>query len=724
MREIHAKIHFYYDLWVALRSYFSDYITNTIILMRKILRSLFLIAGLLASCNAFAQPSGWSYSIPITIVENSGSNLYDIQFPITVNTMAFVAAGQMDSTGADIRFAYDCPGNDTIPFVVAAYMNTDTTKIYLGLDTLLANDTVTIFMFYGNPGATSTGNVGFMDGPHSSTDSVIPPSTNSVVSNSSRGFIFSPNVDILVTHFGKREPTGTQRYVTLWDVSTQQIIHQDQVSGPSATWSYQQLNGFIPLTAGTSYILSLFQGNGDGYYYGSSSQIGQHLTYGGSMRYCNSCTQNTYPTSTLNNYHYGVPDFWYVVPNIPSTLPSVTWGMPLTATAPADAIICQGDTVNVSGAATGGSGTYTYEWGPNYQLTDTAGSSTGVYPSTDTTYWIRAVDSWGCTSEETFNIDVNQIMATVNAGDATCSNGNDGTASAMGMGTGSVTYAWSTGATTDSISGLMPGTYTVSVTDSIGCTIVETATVGSTFMAPMPTVGIIASVICDNMAPSVLSGTPPGGAFGGPGVSGNMFDPAAAGAGTHNITYSITDSNGCTGADTAQAIVYAAPTSAYTYVASLLQVDFTDASTGGATGWSWDFGDGTTSFSQDPTHAFASAGTYYVCLTVTSPDGCFDEFCDSVNVVAVSVNEQLAGTVSIYPNPAKDDLQVRHDGGLSGEITVSLFNVIGDKVLENAWDASTNTAHTLRVQDLPNGTYLLQLSTEAGKYSQQVIIRR
>jgi hypothetical protein len=49
---------------------------------------------------------------------------------------------------------------------------------------------------------------------------------------------------------------------------------------------------------------------------------------------------------------------------------------------------------------------------------------------------------------------------------------------------------------------------------------------------------------CSNEAPFELSASPPGGTFSGPGVSGNTFDPAAAGVGVHTITYTI---NGCSG---------------------------------------------------------------------------------------------------------------------------------------------------------------------------------
>ena len=51
-----------------------------------------------------------------------------------------------------------------------------------------------------------------------------------------------------------------------------------------------------------------------------------------------------------------------------------------------------------------------------------------------------------------------------------------------------------------------------------------------------------------------------------------------------------------------------------------LYVQFTDHS-GNATGWSWNFGDGTTSTQQNPVHVFATAGTYTVSLTASNGNG-------------------------------------------------------------------------------------------------------
>jgi len=53
-----------------------------------------------------------------------------------------------------------------------------------------------------------------------------------------------------------------------------------------------------------------------------------------------------------------------------------------------------------------------------------------------------------------------------------------------------------------------------------------------------------------------------------------------------------------------------------------LVATFSDTSTGSITGWSWNFGDGTTSNVQNPpAHTYKSAGTYIATLTVTGPGG-------------------------------------------------------------------------------------------------------
>lgn len=70
----------------------------------------------------------------------------------------------------------------------------------------------------------------------------------------------------------------------------------------------------------------------------------------------------------------------------------------------------------------------------------------------------------------------------------------------------------------------------------------------------------------------------------------------------------------------------------FTFSVAGLTVSFTDASTSSnaITSWQWDFGDGSTSSAQSPSHTYAVADTYYVCLTIHDNHGCSSTFCHHV----------------------------------------------------------------------------------------------
>lgn len=270
--------------------------------------------------NNYSQLAGFRGEMPVWIKNNSGQALTNFPVKLKVNTQYLITLGLLNATGRDMRFGNDCSGATLYNYRLDNYLNTDSTAIYVKIPSIPANDSVLIYMFFGSATDTSQSTYNVFNGPHSSTDSVATGGAGGVA-NSQRGFRFTPIVNILVTHFGKREPTGTTRYVTLFDFTSQQVLRQKQVSGPAAQYYYDTLGSPIWLLSGHQYVIELFQGNGDGYYFGTSSQIGQHLTYG-DMRYCNSCTQNTFPTSILTNYHYGYPDFWYYVVDTVSPAPT------------------------------------------------------------------------------------------------------------------------------------------------------------------------------------------------------------------------------------------------------------------------------------------------------------------------------------------------------------------------------------------------------------------
>ncbi|HEV8537995.1 MAG TPA: DUF2341 domain-containing protein [Bacteroidota bacterium] len=309
--------------------------------------------------SSLAQPPGWLYSKRAVITETSGSTLTDYQVALTLNTQALILALQMNADGSDIRFSLDKPGTQLLDYWIESGINTPTTKIWVRVDQLLANDTKSIFLAYGNPGATAASTLSTFDGPNSSTDSVASGAPGGV-GNSQRGFRFAPTEDLLVTSFGKNEPNGNVRFVTLFDNATQAIIAQTTVAGPAAQYSYQDLANPVWITQGTQYILELYQGAADGYYFGPSAQIGQHLTYL-DMRYCNGCSQNTFPTNFLNAFHYGYPDLLYYTRQHASSEPTAVLASIITASAgPNGSISPSGDVIVPEGTDT------TFTFTPDY----------------------------------------------------------------------------------------------------------------------------------------------------------------------------------------------------------------------------------------------------------------------------------------------------------------------------------------------------------------------
>ncbi len=274
--------------------------------MKKVITVLALLI-IFISTSVYSQ---YKYEAPFYIKNNTGTALTNVQVKLVTGTAAYISSGWMQTDGKDIKFSPACNTTSLLNHWVEGYLNTDTTAIWVSVPSIGANDSTLVYMFFGYAGATNTSTLGVFYGPHSSTDSVVVASSNTV-SNCQRGFRFTANEDVLVAYFGKRTPNATQRYLTLFDFSTQAILAQIQVdAGSVGAYNYNALPAPLWIKSGQQYIMTLFNGSGDMYYYGSSSQIGQHLTYG-DMRYLNSCTQNSFPTNILTGMHYGTPDFLY-----------------------------------------------------------------------------------------------------------------------------------------------------------------------------------------------------------------------------------------------------------------------------------------------------------------------------------------------------------------------------------------------------------------------------
>ena len=114
----------------------------------------------------------------------------------------------------------------------------------------------------------------------------------------------------------------------------------------------------------------------------------------------------------------------------------------------------------------------------------------------------------------------------------------------LDAGAGYSSYLWSTGATTQTITVSSAGSFSVTVSNANGCTGSTSAT---TVVNPLPTVSFsgLSSSYSVGAAAATLTGSPAGGVFSGPGISGNTFTASVAGVGgPYTITYTYSDGNG------------------------------------------------------------------------------------------------------------------------------------------------------------------------------------
>ncbi len=128
--------------------------------------------------------------------------------------------------------------------------------------------------------------------------------------------------------------------------------------------------------------------------------------------------------------------------------------------------------------------------------------------------------------------------------------------------------------------------------------------------------------------------------------------------GTYTVTLTVTSDNGCEDVTTASVEVLDSPTALFTAstVCDGSTTTFTNLSTGGGTlTYAWDFGDSNSSTDANPTHMYASDGSYAVTLTVTNDDGCIDVHTANVTVnplptVDFTFSDACEGTPVMFTN--------------------------------------------------------------------------
>ncbi|MFN5400790.1 MAG: hypothetical protein ACK5AS_01575, partial [Bacteroidota bacterium] len=312
------------------------------------------------------------------------------------------------------------------------------------------------------------------------------------------------------------------------------------INGCSATESITltQSDSIVPLinspviTGGTNLLC-----------FGDSDASASVTVTGGTPPY-NYLWSNGATADNVNNLSAGVVSVTIQDVNTCSANASLTISQPeaIGITLSADPLINCGNANDggINAVITGGTGAYNYSWSNSSSTQNLSGLSAG-------TYTLTVTDENNCSSENAITLTAPPTLVSIS--DVTppsCSNSTDAfiTLNTSG-GTPEYTYSWSNGATSSSLSGIGAGTYTVTITDELGCTLVLNIPVEGPL--PLDLTPIVTDVSCFGFFDGIINVNPSGGippySFIWSNGSTNQINTSLS-AGSYSVT--VTDANNCT----------------------------------------------------------------------------------------------------------------------------------------------------------------------------------
>ena len=341
------------------------------------------------------------------------------------------------------------------------------------------------------------------------------------------------------------------------------------------------------------------------------------------------------------------------------------------------------------------------------------------------TYSVTIRDSKPCYINRTFIIVEPQMLVLssniTNALD--CNNANSGSINLMvSGGNPPFTYLWSNGATTEDLTNVVAGNYSVTVRDSKGCTISAQYVISR----PPPIALNVQTNTVVNCDTRIISQSFVGQASGGvppytynwssgivSGINNQIMNTSTNGM----VILQATDAVGCrinytfdVNIPTLGNISFNSTSYAYSTYGNYSindPIQFTNIATGDFISVNWSFGDGTYSTDLNPIHQYVSVGTYIITQTATYPFGCVYN-----NVTSIIIGE---GYTLIMPNaftPNNDALNAYLQPKYKGltDFVLDVYNTWGELIYSEKGDAIKGWDGKVKGIDSENGNYYYKIS--------------
>ncbi len=321
--------------------------------------------------------------------------------------------------------------------------------------------------------------------------------------------------------------------------------------------------------------------------------------------------------------------------------------------------VCDGDELTFTNNTSILSGNVSYSWDLGDGTTSNLEEPSHTYPATGNyTVVLTATSDLGYVDQITQTVNVKPVPETDFSFTNACEGSDITLTNTTLMPPGTPSFHWDfddgNSSTTQNTAHqyAAPGYYNVTYTVEVnGCS--NSITKGVT-QAPMPSPNFSYTSFCNNSeavfsnSSSVLFGSMGYRWKFGDGNNSTSQDVSHdyAGFGNFDVTLVTTTNFGCVDSVSKQISLTEAPEISISFNSPCVgqAVDFVNNSvqpSGGSNSYDWDFGDGTTSTQENPSHIYPAIGTYEVYVRSSHPNGCLDSF-----TTFITINEKpIAGIV-------------------------------------------------------------------------------
>ncbi|HLP20349.1 MAG TPA: T9SS type A sorting domain-containing protein, partial [Chitinophagales bacterium] len=299
------------------------------------------------------------------------------------------------------------------------------------------------------------------------------------------------------------------------------------------------------------------------------------------------------------------------------------------------------------------------------------------------------------------------ITASATSTNVNCFGGATGTATVTATGGSNYTYLWSNGQTTATATALGAGNFSVTVTDSKGCTANASAAV-TTPNGPQAS-ATATNVTCFGLNNGSVDATVTGGTapltYAWSNTAQTTVDISGLAPNTYTLT--VTDNAGCS---FSVAATVSGPSAAVAVTATTTpntggnNGGVNTTATGGTGTYLYVWSNGATS--ADLTNVAPGAYT----VTVTDQNGCTASGTYTVaNLVGIN-NIELVNKFSVFPNPASTMVNVQVSFTETTDTKIELMDLTGKVVLTENTGKTNQLNQVLNVSSIPAGIYAIRVS--------------